>query len=85
LKEVSSGPQIEVEELEPENKEPILPAKKHRPSCATEKEIVVKKQSSNCVVWPKIDDSITIEPVNKPPHKRSKVSFIVFWCVLFLV
>lgn len=59
--------------MDVEKKTPILPAKKHRPSGASEKELVGKKELSRFTAWPKLDDCVVVEPVIKPPHKRSKV------------
>ncbi|XP_034247061.1 RNA polymerase II-associated protein 3-like isoform X2 [Thrips palmi] len=49
------------------NPDPILPAKKHRIPTTTKKDT-----SSNSITWPTVENSVVIEPVIIPPHKRSK-------------
>lgn len=48
--------------------DPILPATKHRPPSSTFKET----KSTAETAWPKVEDTVLIEPVKIPPHKQSK-------------
>lgn len=64
--------QTEVDFIVDKKADPILPAKKHRPSNSTLKEPSDGPVVTATTVWPKVDDSALIEPVIIPPHRRSK-------------